>query len=139
MDSITALIKSEILRQYKSVHKFSEASGIPYSTLSNALAKGIGGSSYDTVVKICSMLDIKQSVDSDIVLFNAEFHDIYSKLTKLDERGIHTIRTILEVECARCEETGAVPLVKSFNGVGYAVKEARDDVRERHKKGARHE
>ena len=51
VDSITKLIKTEIKRQYKSVRKFSEESGIPYSTLSNALSKGIGGTSYDTVIK----------------------------------------------------------------------------------------
>ena len=34
VDSITKLIKTEIKRQYKSVRKFSEESGIPYSTLS---------------------------------------------------------------------------------------------------------
>ena len=69
MDSITELIKNEIKRQYKSVRKFSEVSGIPYSTLSNALTKGVGGTSYDTVVKMCKLLDIKQTIDSDIVLF----------------------------------------------------------------------
>ena len=76
MDSITTLIKNEIKAQYKSVSKFSEASGIPYSTLSNALSKGVGGTSYDTVVKICQLLNIKQVYDSDIVLFNNEFHDL---------------------------------------------------------------
>ena len=49
LDSITALIKNEIKSQYKSLSKFAEASGIPYSTLSNALSRGVGGTSYDTV------------------------------------------------------------------------------------------
>ena len=110
MDSVTSLIKNEIIRQYKSVLKFSEESGIPYSTLSNALTKGIGGSSYDTVIKICHMLDIRQAYDSDIVLFNTEFHDIYTKLTQLDEQGVHTIRTILEVEYNRCVNSKAEPM-----------------------------
>ena len=43
MDSITILIKNEISRQYKSVRHFSEISGIPYSTISNALARGTVG------------------------------------------------------------------------------------------------
>ena len=38
MDSITSLIKAEIKKQYGSVAKFAEASGIPYGTISNALA-----------------------------------------------------------------------------------------------------
>ena len=77
LDSITLLIKNEIKAQYKSVRKFSEESGIPYSTLSNALSKGVGGTSYDTVVKICQLLNIKQSYDEDIILFNNKFHDIF--------------------------------------------------------------
>lgn len=120
MDSITLLIKNEIKAQYKTLSRFSEASGIPYSTLSNALAKGVGGTSYETVVKICQMLNIKQAYDSDLVLFNSEFHDIYSKLTQLDEQGVHTVCTVLNVEYNRCMGDEASPTVKAFNGIGYA-------------------
>ena len=127
MDSITELIKNEIKSQYKSVRKFSEVSGIPYSTLSNALAKGVGGTSYDTVVKICKLLNIKQAYDSDLVLFNSEFHDIYSKLTTLDQQGVHTVCTVLNVEYNRCNSTDQDSSVKAFNGIGYASsKEAFD-------------
>ena len=120
MDSITSLIKNEIKKQYKSVSKFSEASGIPYSTLSNALSKGVGGTSYDTVVKICQLLGIKQAYDSDLVLFNSEFHDIYTKLTQLDEQGVHTVCTVLNVEYNRCANEDNDSSVKAFNGIGYA-------------------
>lgn len=122
MDSITELIKNEIKRQYRSVRKFSEVSGIPYSTLSNALAKGIGGTSYETVVKICKILDIKQAIDSEIVLFNNRFHDIYEKLTVLDEQGLHTVNTVLTMEAERCRNSEDGSIVKPFNGVGYASK-----------------
>ena len=120
LDSITALIKNEIKSQYKSLSKFAEASGIPYSTLSNALSRGVGGTSYDTVIKICKMLNIKQAYDSDIVLFNNEFHDIYSKLTQLDEQGVHTVCTVLNVEYSRCVDKESDSSVKAFNGIGYA-------------------
>jgi hypothetical protein len=120
MDSITTLIKNEIKAQYKTVRKFSEVSGIPYSTLSNALSKGVGGTSYDTVVKICKILNIKQSYDSDLVLFNSEFHDMYTKLTQLDEQGVHTVCTVLNVEFNRCNNDEDNPTVKAFNGIGYA-------------------
>lgn len=120
MDSITKLIKNEIKQQYKSVKKFSEASGIPYSTLSNALAKGIEGTSYETVVKICKLLNIKQSIDGDIILFNSQFHDIYSKIAKLDQRGLHTVLTVLNVEYDRCSNSTEESSVKEFNGVGLA-------------------
>ncbi len=122
MDSITKLIKDEIKAQYKNLAKFAEASGIPYSTLSNALAKGVGGTSYDTVVKICKMLGIQQSYDSDIVLFNREFHDFYTKLTQLDRQGIHTVCAILNAEYFRCTQDSEDPTVKGYNGIGYAIK-----------------
>lgn len=120
LDSITTLIKNEIKAQYKTVRKFSEASGIPYSTLSNALSKGIGGTSYETVVKICRLLNLKQVYDSDIVLFNKEFHDIYTKLTQLDDQGVHTVCAVLNAEYARCTPPDEEPSVKAFGGIGYA-------------------
>ena len=78
MDSITLLIRDEIKKQYGSIKKFSDKSGIPYSTLSNALSKGIGGTSYDTVVKICKLLNIKQVFDENVGMFNKQFYEIYS-------------------------------------------------------------
>ena len=120
MDSITSLIRNEIRSQYKTLRKFSEVSGIPYSTLSNALAKGVGGTSYETVIKICRLLNIKQAYDSDLVLFNSEFHDIYSKLTQLDEQGVHTVCAVLNAEYNRCTEEDDTSVVKAFNGIGYA-------------------
>ena len=120
-DSITKLIRTEIKRQYKSVRKFSEESGIPYSTLSNALAKGIGGTSYDTVTKICRLLNLKQAYD-DLTIFNEQFHEICSMLTALDERGVHTVKTILSVEYNRCINENTSPSVKAYNGLSVAGK-----------------
>lgn len=86
MDSITNLIKAEIKRQYKSVRQFSEKSGIPYSTLSNCLSKGIGGTAYDTVIKICNLLNLKHIYDADLTLFNEQFYDICHMFTKSTKR-----------------------------------------------------
>ena len=102
MDTITQLIKAEIKKQYKSVRQFSEKSGIPYSTLSNALSKGIGGTSYETVVKICNLLNLKQVYDTDITVFDNQCYEICTMLTALDERAVHTLKTILSVEFERC-------------------------------------
>ena len=120
LDSITKLIKSEIKRQYKSVRQFSEKSGIPYSTLSNALAKGIGGTSYDTVIKICKLLNLKQAYDADLTIFNDQFYEICAMLAALDERGVHTVKTILSVEYNRCTDGDEVPAVKAYNGLSVA-------------------
>lgn len=121
-DNITNLIKSEIKRQYKSVRKFSEASGIPYSTLSNALTKGIDGTSYGTVIKICKLLNLKQAYDADLTIFNDQFHEICSMLAALDEQGVHTVKTILSVEYNRCTDDKASPSVKAYNGLSVAGK-----------------
>ncbi|MBR4973637.1 MAG: helix-turn-helix transcriptional regulator [Clostridia bacterium] len=102
MDSITQLIKTEIKKQYKSVRQFSEKSGIPYSTLSNALSKGIGGTSYDTVIKICNLLNLKQAYDTDLTIFNDQCYEICTMLAALDERAVHTLKTVLSIEYERC-------------------------------------
>lgn len=120
MDSITELIKNEIKKQYKSVKQFSELSGIPYSTISNALSRGVGGTSYDTVIRICQILEIQQACNNDILLFNKEYHDIYSQLSALDEQGLHTVCTILKMEYERCKQSNSVPIIKAFNGSGMA-------------------
>ena len=122
LDSITKLIKLEIKRQYKSVRQFSEKSGIPYSTLSNALSKGIGGTSYDTVIKICKLLNLKQAYDADLTIFNDQFYEICAMLAALDERGVHTVKTILSVEYNRCTNENAFPSVKGYNGLSVASK-----------------
>ena len=122
MDSITLLIRDEIKRQYKSVKKFSDASGIPYSTLSNALAKGIGGTSYDTVLKICKLLNLKQVYDADLTIFNDRFYEICAMLSELDEQGVHAVKTVLTIEHNRCTKQESDSTVKPFNGISYAGK-----------------
>ncbi len=51
----TKKIEQEIIKQYKTVKKFSRISQIPYTTLKSALDKGIGGTSVRTVIKICDL------------------------------------------------------------------------------------
>ena len=102
MDNITQLIRAEIKRQYKSVLKFSEKSGIPYSTLSNALSKGINGTSYETVIKICNLLNLKQAYGVDLTVFNEHCYEICTMLAALDEQAVHTLKTILSIEYDRC-------------------------------------
>ena len=102
MDRITKLIKAEIKKQYKNVRKFSEKSGIPYSTLSNALSKGIGGTSYETVTKICKLLHIKHVYDADLTVFCDQKYEIYTKLHALDEQAVYAVKEILNTEYDRC-------------------------------------
>ena len=126
LDSITNLIKAEIRKQYDSVAKFAEASGIPYGTVSNSLARGVGGTAYETVSKMCKFLHIQQIYDDDLILFNQEFYDVYKKLTALDEMGVHTVCSVLNVEYQRCQESND-PNVKGYNGISIVKKEIQVD------------
>ena len=52
MDNLTKLVRDEITRQYRSVRQFAFAVDIPLSTINSALHNGVGGSSFDTVMRI---------------------------------------------------------------------------------------
>ena len=51
-------IKTLIVDKGYSVKSFSEAVGIPYSTLRSILGGGVGGASVDNAIKICKGLGI---------------------------------------------------------------------------------
>ena len=51
-------LRNLILDRYISLRQFSIEADIPYSSLMTLLTRGIGGASFDTVVKICKALEI---------------------------------------------------------------------------------
>lgn len=51
-------LRNLILDDYVSLRQFSIEADIPYSTLMTVLARGIGGASFDLVIRICRKLDI---------------------------------------------------------------------------------
>ena len=63
MDNLTKLVRDEISRQYRSVRQFAFSVDIPLSTINSALHNGVGGSSFDTVMRICKILGIKAMSD----------------------------------------------------------------------------
>lgn len=111
MDQLTALIKQEIKKQYKSVRQFTAVLDIPYTTIASALKNGVGGTAYDTVTKICKALDIQLVNYKNPVLVNQDVLELLSRYNSLDEQGAHTVRTILEMESARCSGS---PLTSAF-------------------------
>lgn len=119
LDSITTLIKDEIKKQYGSMWKFSKESGIPYSTITSMINRGLNGTAYGLVMQVCKLLNIKQVYDNDLILFNEEFFDVYSKLTELDDVGVHTVTSVLNAEYQRCSGQSK-PVVKGLNGIGIA-------------------
>ena len=51
-------LRGAILDSYESLRKFAMAAEIPYSTLMTLLSRGVGGASFDIVIRICRILEI---------------------------------------------------------------------------------
>ncbi len=115
MDQLTALIKQEIKRQFKSVRKFTSHLDIPYTTIASALKNGVGGTAYDTVIKICQALDISTVNYQDSALINEDTLGVLARYNTLDEQGAHAVRTFLEIEAARC---AGAPITTEFIETG---------------------
>jgi len=105
MDLLTLAIKNEIRNQFRSVRKFALAVGIPQSTIVSALHNGIGGTSYDTVLKICRKLGIDLYEYSPLYNTSRKGISLVTAYSQLDEIGRHTVDAILSVELARCGGT----------------------------------
>lgn len=58
MDKRTELIEQMIDKGWKSKRAFAKHAGIPASTLSSMLERGIGNASVDNVLKVCAGLGI---------------------------------------------------------------------------------
>ncbi len=103
MEILTETIRTEIKNQFKTVRSFSQQIGIPQTTVSSILKNGVGGTGYETIVKICKTLniglvnyDFPIHIDDD----SLKMIDIYNKL---DDRGKHSVRAILTIERDRCD------------------------------------
>lgn len=51
-------LRNRILDQYESLRRFALQADIPYSSVMTLLTRGIGGASFDTVMRICQVLDM---------------------------------------------------------------------------------
>ena len=51
-------LRWRILEHYTSLRQFAAAAEIPYSTLLTLLERGVGGASFDTVLRICRTLSM---------------------------------------------------------------------------------
>lgn len=119
MDELTMTVKSEIKRQYKSVRQFAAAIDIPQSTIISALRKGIGGTAFDTVVKICSALGIKLSMNSGIFM-DKEKGELLDYFSELDDRGKYTVKAVCNVELLRCRNVPVTSVVMALERIQNA-------------------
>lgn len=51
-------IRNLILDRYTSLRQFANDADIPYSTLMTLLSRGVGGASFDIVIRICKILEV---------------------------------------------------------------------------------
>ena len=102
MDNLTKIVQQEISRQFKSVRQFAFAAGVPLSTVNSALHNGVGGSSYDTVMKMCKTLGIR-AMDSDMAMYlTGDAEELLTRYAQLDTYGRHTVNSVVRVEYERC-------------------------------------
>ena len=116
MNSLTQLITQEIKKQYKSVRAFSLAIGVPQTTVVSSLKNGIGGTGFDTVLKMCNALNIKvKDFDTPIVI-NGEAVEFMRKINLLDDKGVHAVKAVLQAEYIRGNAKGKYDeLIFSFD------------------------
>lgn len=84
-----------IKTKFRSLRNFSVESGIPNSTLNSMFKKGLSGTSFDTVLKVCSILDcdIYALVDSApyISAEDRAFFSDYLRLNDSDKKLVNVI------------------------------------------------
>ncbi len=133
MDILTQMVQEEISKQYRSVRNFALSIGIPQSTIVSSLKNGVGGSSYNTVLKICHELGIDPHCCSNLDDANKQADAVGAAYAVLDEYGKHTVDTVLQVELMRCagsvgrkttlDEDGQKQAVKALRKIKRSAKE----------------
>ena len=102
MDNLTTIVREEIARQYRSVRQFAFAVGVPLSTINSALHNGVGGSSFDTVMKLCKLLGIQAMADDAAFDLTDDTEKLLTQYAQLDDFGRHPVASVLQVETERC-------------------------------------
>ncbi|MBQ8869008.1 MAG: helix-turn-helix transcriptional regulator [Oscillospiraceae bacterium] len=99
--------------KYRSLHNFSLESGIPNSTLNSMFKKGLGGTSFDTVLKVCSLLecDIYSLIDEDKNI-SAEDHNFFSKYLSLDKHSKDLVKIVTEHQLSTATAENVKPAAK---------------------------
>ncbi len=117
MDELTQLIKKTIKYKFSSTRRFSEEIGIPQTTIVSSIKNGINGTAFSTVCKMCQALDIKLVDGIYPVVVSDNTKNIIEKLSKLDDKGIHTVATVLEMEYNRCRMESEMVSVAEKNNI----------------------
>lgn len=116
MEELTRLIQENIKNKYINSRRFAEELNIPPTTLMSSLKNGVGGTSFYTVMRICKALDIKLFNGIYPMVVSDAAYEVLRKLTLLDEKGIHTVKTVVELEYLRTKaEQENIAVAESFS------------------------
>jgi hypothetical protein len=107
MNELTKLIKTEIKKQFRSVRQFSMYIGVPQSTIITALQKGIGGTSFETVMHMCEVLNIRPVPGDNTVFLDGEKRELLNRYARLDKPGKEAVRAVAAIELLRLHDTDA--------------------------------
>lgn len=113
------ILKKLINKTGMSVKAFSAKAGLPYSTLRSMLERSIGNASVNNVIKVCQALNITVEQLREMAKNNSsEICQVYknklevsnqeatvvNKYRTLDDKGKHTVNTVLDMEYKRCND-----------------------------------
>ena len=101
MDNLTKLVRDEISRQYAVYGSLLLCGHSPLHH-QQCLHNGVGGSSFDTVMRICKILGIKAMSDDAALYLTDDTERLLTQYAKLDDYGRHTISSVMQVEYDRC-------------------------------------
>ena len=107
MNELTKLIKTEIKKQFRSVRQFSMYIGVPQSTIITALQKGVGGTSFETVMHMCKVLNIKPVPGDNPVFQDGEKRELLDRYARLDDAGKKAVRALAAIEFLRVTDADA--------------------------------
>lgn len=101
MNDLSQIISEEIKKQYKSIRKFSEEVDIPQTTIVSAINKGVKGTAYETVIKICEKLNIELVNYSSHIVMTDDVINLINMYNNLDEKGAHAVMAFASMEFNR--------------------------------------
>lgn len=95
MDDLSSKIKKAIISKYGTVKNFCKLTGIPQSTLSSGLKRGVGSMSFNTVIKALFHLEIAP-VGGVFMEVNDEIRQLAESLSQLDDQGVQKIISVIK-------------------------------------------
>ena len=90
------MLKSFILTKYRSLREFTQEIGMPYSTMTTIIKRGIDNSNVQNIIKICQALGISTDDLAEGKIVSIEKTDDDS--TKIEDLIQHFIQQLLSTD-----------------------------------------